>query len=152
MKKNSVHFALVVFTIFCTVFKSCVPPSTLKILSENSFLKTNEELNSALEKKDFEAIFGLLHDSVTWKHSNGYSQNLEQVVQDLENRKIDYIDIQILEIKNIKRKKSAYTLQSIVRVEGKYEGVDFDLKLLWVDEWRAINQNWKLLKRTSTKL
>lgn len=107
-------------------------------------------LDQALVQKDTAMLNVLLHDQLSYGHSNGWVESKKEVVQHLLNGKLSYHKI---ETKEISREQTGDL--TIVRAESqisfKLDGKEGALKLHVLQVWTRVGNRWLLIARQSTK-
>lgn len=108
-------------------------------------------LDEALVKKDTAALNRLLHENLSYGHSNGWVESKTDVIADLLNGKLSYVAID-------SRALSAHNSAdvTIVRTESKIkyvlDGKEGELKLHVMQVWQRVGYQWQLIGRQSTKV
>lgn len=108
-------------------------------------------LDEALVKKDTASLNILLHDKLSYGHSNGWIESKQEVIDDLLNGKLSYDKIES------KMLSAAQTGDiTIVRAESKIsyvlDGKAGELKLHVMQVWVRIGSQWQLIGRQSAKI
>ena len=128
----------------------------LFFVSIGSFAQRNVEgsvrdLDQALVERDTTFLKDLLHDELSYGHSNGWVETKAELLQHLFNGKLVYKKI---ESKLLTRNNADSV--TIVRAESniKYvlDGKEGELKLLVMQVWMLNKNGWQLLSRQSTKI
>jgi hypothetical protein len=109
------------------------------------------ELNKALLSKDTTKLKQLLHNKLSYGHSNGWIQNKQDMVADFASGKIHYKKIIATPVKLICDKNVA-SVRNEADVEGTVNGTAFNMKLHVVQVWVWRKKKWYLLSRQSVKL
>jgi hypothetical protein len=108
-------------------------------------------LDEALLQKDTSALHLLLHDNLSYGHSNGWVETKRDVIADLLNGKLSYRQI---ESKEVSFQQTGVT--TIVRMESRVvyvlDGKEGELKLHVMQVWIREGSQWRLIGRQSTKL
>lgn len=128
----------------------------LFFVSIGSFAQRNVEgsvrdLDQALVERDTTFLKDLLHEELSYGHSNGWVETKAELLQHLFNGKLVYKKI---ESKLLTRNNADSV--TIVRTESniKYvlDGKEGELKLLVMQVWVLNKNGWQLLSRQSTKI
>ena len=101
--------------------------------------------------KDSVALKKLLHDELSYGHSNGWIETKSELVADLYNGKLTYKKIKAQEPEILIEGNSAWartTVEIDVMMDGK--AMSFNLKVLQVWVWK--NKRWELFARQSVKM
>lgn len=126
---------------------------SLSGIGQTSYLKDAvAKLDAALIKKDVATLNQLLHDDLTYGHSNGWAENKKEVVKNLVSNKLTY--------KSIKHKDLKWTvsdrfvsLRSTSNIDYILDGKAGSLHLHVLQVWtRGSGNRWQLIARQSTKL
>jgi Domain of unknown function (DUF4440) len=108
-------------------------------------------LDEALVKKDTSALNRLLHEKLSYGHSNGWIESKQDVIADLLNGKLGYTAI---ESKGLSSQQTGDI--TIVRAESKIkyvmDGKEGELKLHVMQVWMRVGLQWQLIGRQSTKV
>ncbi len=113
--------------------------------------KATVALNEALLKKDAAALQLLMHDNLSYGHSNGWIQTKQDVMADFVSGKIEYKKIEAGE-ESFTIAKQAVAVRSITKVEGVVNSTTFSLSLQVLQVWKKIKKQWVLIARQSVKL
>lgn len=109
------------------------------------------QLNKALIQKDERTIKKLVSKRIKYAHSNGWIETRKEMIENLYNGTLSYIEINLRET-NISIKEKTGVVQS----KGKYtvmmkeELYDFELKATQVWQWKR--GRWILMARQSVKI
>jgi hypothetical protein len=109
------------------------------------------QLNAALLKKDTVQLKQLLHNKLTYGHSNGWVQNKQDMVADFVSGKIEYRTIEATKAAIVWENNIA-SVRNESEVEGTVNGTAFKMKLHIVQVWVWKQKKWLLLSRQSVKL
>lgn len=120
-------------------------PDTLKLHQNIA------QLNMALLKKDTFQLKQLLHQKLTYGHSNGWVQNKQDMVADFVSGKIEYRTIEATNAAIVWENNIA-SVRNEAKVEGTVNGTAFKMKLHIVQVWVWKQKKWLLLSRQSVKL
>jgi hypothetical protein len=108
-------------------------------------------LDEALVKKDTVVLNRLLHEKLSYGHSNGWIETKKDVIGDLFNGKLSYTMID--------SKQLSFDFSNditIVRAESKIkyvlDGREGELKLHVMQVWMRVGYQWQLIGRQSTKV
>ena len=124
---------------------------TLLLVNCKSSKKATTALNEALLNKDAAVLKVLLHNDLSYGHSNGWIQSKEDVMADFVSGKIEYKKIEIGE-ENFVVNKEAVSVRSITKVEGVVNGTAFSMSLQVLQVWKRIKKQWVLIARQSVKV
>ncbi len=121
-------------------------------VAQTSFLKDAvAKLDKALIAKDTVVLKQLLHNDVTYGHSNGWVETKADVIKDLVTGKLAYNKIETKSIKWTITNNVA-TMRNSSEISYELEGKPGELHLHVVQVWLKTNKGWQLLTRQSTKI
>src|SRR4029079_12570849 len=124
----------------------------LFVFGQSSSLKEAfTKLDKALVEKDTVALKELLHNNVTFGHSNGWVESKDDVVRDVKSGKLAYQTIKSDSI-TWKVETTWASVRSITKVEVAVDGNKTELKLHILEVWLRTEKGWQLIARQSTKL
>ena len=109
-----------------------------------------DRLEKALVEKDSVAIKSLLHQKAVFGHSNGWVQNKEEVISDMNSGYLRYLKMDRQSVSISVDGKFA-VLKEWVEVTGNKGGTDFKLKLFVLQQWIRTKKGWQLWIRQSAK-
>lgn len=108
-------------------------------------------LNKALLAKDTNTLKSLLHQKLTYGHSNGWIQSKQDMVNDFTSGKIVYHKIDATK-SSIVFDNNVASNREEADVEGVVNGVAFKMKLHVLQVWVWRKKQWLLLSRQSVKI
>ncbi|MBA2328884.1 MAG: nuclear transport factor 2 family protein [Flavisolibacter sp.] len=125
---------------------------TTTVSAQTSFLKDAAiKLDKALIQKDTVTLKQLLHNDVSYGHSNGWVETKGDIIKDLYNGKLAY--------KKIEHKNVIWavgpdwgTVRSTDEINYILDGKPATLKLHVLNVWLKTGRGWQLVARQSTKL
>lgn len=109
-------------------------------------------LNKALVLKDTKTLDWLLHERLSYGHSNGWTESKKEVIANLQNGKLSYERIQPLS-----ESMAIDGHTGIVRMKGNFEvlleaqPIALKLSVLQVWTWKK-RKGWVLMSRQSVKV
>lgn len=133
--------------LFCFVFGFSQKYSR----EEKAVLIQAKKLDSLMQKND-DQIINLFCTDVSFGHSNGWIQNLNDFKKDFSSKKVNYTTIDQLEISEIKQSKNTISLRRTIKVEGLYKNQNFEMKLALLEIWIKKKSIWKLWSRQSVEI
>lgn len=110
-------------------------------------------LEFSLIKKDTIALNDLLHEKLTFGHSNGWIETKESLLNSLPTSKVVYK--QIVPHGKVKAEfihDNLVTLRREQIVIGEYEGQPFDVDLKILEVWVGEGSKWMLIARQSIEV
>lgn len=133
--------------LFCFVFGFSQNYSK----DEKAVLLQVKKLDSLMMKNDVQ-IIDLFCSDVSFGHSNGWIQNLDDFKNDFSSKKVSYKEIIQLEISELKQFKNTVSIRRSVKVAGLYKNQDFEMKLALLEIWLKKKSAWKLWSRQSVEI
>lgn len=133
--------------LFCFVFGFSQNYSK----DEKAVLLQVKKLDSLMMKNDIQ-IVDLFCSDVSFGHSNGWIQNLDDFKDDFSSKKVSYKEIIQLEISELKQFKNTVSIRRTVKVAGLYKNQDFEMKLALLEIWLKKKSAWKLWSRQSVEI
>jgi len=133
--------------LFCFVFGFSQNYSK----DQKAVLLQAKKLDSLMMNNDAQ-IIDLFCSDVSFGHSNGWIQNLEDFKKDFSSKKVSYKEITQLEISELKQFKNTISIRRTIKVEGLYKNQDFEMKLALLEIWVKKKANWKLWSRQSVEI
>lgn len=133
--------------LFCFVFGFSQKYSK----QEKAVLIQAKKLDSLMQKNDNQ-IINLFCADVSFGHSNGWIQNLNDFKKDFSSKKVSYTTIEQIEISEIKQSKNTISLRRTIKVEGLYKNQNFEMKLALLEIWIKKKSIWKLWSRQSVEI
>ena len=109
-----------------------------------------DRFEEALVKKDSATIKKLLHKKALFGHSNGWVQNKDEVIRDMNSGYLLYKKINQQSVTISVDKKYA-VVKEWMEVTGNKGGTDFTLKLFVLQQWIKTKKGWQLWIRQSAK-
>jgi hypothetical protein len=109
-----------------------------------------DRLEKALVEKDSVVVKSLLHTKVLFGHSNGWVQNKDEVIRDMNS---GYLNYQIIDRQSVSIKVDGKfaVAKEWMEVTGNKGGTDFKIKLFVLQQWVRTKQGWQLWIRQSAK-
>ena len=141
------RFAAVLFVLFL-------------FTTQNSFAQIDSvglkyamlQLDKALLQKDETVLKSVLHQDLSYGHSNGWVQSKSDVLNDFISGKLTYSKIENNSSAIIVITKEYATVKTDTNAEGAVNGTAFNLKLHIMQFWIKTKKGWQLIARQSTKL
>lgn len=133
--------------LFCFVFGFSQNYSK----DEKAVLLQVKKLDSLMMKNDVQ-IVDLFCSDVSFGHSNGWIQNLNDFKKDFTSKKVSYKEITQLEISELKQFKNTVSIRRTLKVAGLYKNQDFEMKLALLEIWLKKKSAWKLWSRQSVEI
>ena len=111
-----------------------------------------QQLDKALLQKDETVLKSVLHQDLSYGHSNGWVQSKSDVLNDFISGKLTYSKIENNSSAIIVITKEYATVKTDTNAEGAVNGTAFNLKLHIMQFWIKTKKGWQLIARQSTKL
>jgi hypothetical protein len=143
MKKLSLFILLFAFALWSG--------QNLKTNPDKKLLESISFLDKSLQNND-DNIIKILTQDISFGHSNGWVQNLNDFKKDFSSKKVAYKEIKQLEISEFKKHKNIASVRRKVKVLGIYQNQEFELNLLLLEIWKKENAVWKLWSRQSVEI
>jgi uncharacterized protein DUF4440 len=137
------------FTI-CLLFVSAISVAQVDSVSLKQAIS---DLDKALVTKDEKALVQLLHNEVSYGHSNGWVQNKTDIINDLKSGKLIYDKLESTTVNIVAINNNWATVRTNTNAIGR-SGTNppFELKLHILQVWLKTKTGWQLLARQGTKL
>lgn len=111
-----------------------------------------QELDKALLQKDKAGLKLVLHDDLSFGHSNGWIQSKSDILNDFASGKVTYNKIENNSLAIVKINKKYATVKTNTNAEGVVNGTAFKLTLHIMQFWIKTKKGWQLIARQSAKL
>lgn len=105
-----------------------------------------------LKDRDTFSLKQILHDSLTYIHSNGLEESKKNIIQSMTSGKIVYQKFKFINRSLIFRNQEKLAFKGIVLVDGLYEGQSFQIKLAFTSFYKRYKKRFQLFYWQSTKL
>lgn len=119
--------------------------------AQSSLKDAVSKLNAALIAKDTIVLKELLHDDLSYGHSNAWIETKNDLLKHLYNGKLSYSKVETKET-NIAETSNHANVRSTTEIEYVLDGKEGKLKLHVLQVWVKTNKGWQLLARQSVKL
>jgi hypothetical protein len=106
----------------------------------------------ALLKRDSASLNSILHDSLSFIHSNGWKQSKADVLADAASGKLIYQSITAIDGPELSPSGDTITSTRTLAVSGLLSGKAFSLKIRVTERWKWERGSWKLVFRQSAKI
>jgi len=119
----------------------------------NEILPKFELLDYNLLRKDTASIKELLHEKLSFGHSNGWVETKESLLKSLPTSKVKYIRFSPHgKVNATFINDKIVTLKREQTVAGEYEGEPFEVDLKIMEVWIYEDDRWQLLARQSVEV
>ena len=134
--------------------------SLVLFLFNNSFAQIDsiglknamQQLDKALLQKDETVLKSVLHDDLSFGHSNGWIQSKNDILSDFASGKLTYNKFENNSSAIVKISKGYATVKTNTNAEGVVNGTAFKLTLHIMQFWIKTKKGWQLIARQSAKL
>jgi hypothetical protein len=116
-----------------------------------SLKKAVADFNKALIAKDSLMLKKLVHDNITYGHSNGWIQSKHDLIDDLYNGKLVYNVIDQY-FDGIVMEGNTAAVREVANINIEKEGKPLQFKLKVLQVWVYKKKSWQLLSRQSVKI
>ena len=97
-------------------------------------------------------ILDLFEKDVSFGHSNGWIEDLNDFKKDFSSKKVVYTEVKQTEISEIKKFKKSFSVRRKIKVSGLYKNQDFEMNLSLLEVWIKNKATWKLWSRQSVEI
>ena len=111
-----------------------------------------QQLDKALLQKDETVLKSVLHDELSFGHSNGWIQSKDDILNDFKSGKLTYNTIENNSSSIVKISEKYATVKTNTNAEGVVNGTAFKLTLHIMQFWIKTKKGWQLIARQSAKL
>lgn len=133
--------------LFCCVFGFSQKYS----IHEKKLLSQTRKLDSLMQINN-PKILDLLDTAVSFGHSNGWIQNLDDFKKDFSSGKVEYKEISQIEVSEMKKFKNTFSIRRKIKVKGLYKNQEFEMNLSLLEIWIKKKSLWKLWSRQSVEI
>lgn len=133
--------------LFCFAFGF----SQKYLKQEKSVLIQSKMLDSLMQNNDSK-ILDLFEKDISFGHSNGWIQNLDDFKKDFSSKKVVYKEIAQTEVSEIKKSRNTISVRRKIRVKGLYKNQEFEMTLVLLEIWIKNKSEWKLWSRQSVEI
>ena len=119
---------------------------------DSAGLKTAmQQLDKALLDKNAIVLKQVLHENLSYGHSNGWIQSKDDVLNDFKSGKLVYNKIENNSSAIVNISKKYATAKTNTNAEGTVNGTAFKLTLHVMQFWIKTKKGWQLIARQSAK-
>jgi 4-carboxymuconolactone decarboxylase len=101
--------------------------------------------------KNYDSLESLLHDRVTYIHSNGWSQNKKEFIEDLKSGKL-VIKSSEISTQNAQIFSQTAIVNGMIKISGEVNGTPFSTELIFNEGYIKEKGKWLLVSRLATKI
>lgn len=140
MKK---YFAIIIFLLACFTVQAQSVEQTVLDLSKKKF--------GLMIRMKYDSLLPILDDRLMFVHSSGWTENKQELIQDIKSGKLKYTNIQVLEAT-----ARIYPSTAIVTGKGRFQvtldGNNLDLNLSYTEVYVQKDGKWLLASRHANRL
>ena len=118
---------------------------------EQAVLDLSRKKFDWLINKQYDSLTKLMDDRMQYLHSNGWTENKKEVVEDIRSGKLNYQKVTIKEAS-----ARVYPATAIVIGVGTFEGVNdgkpFSLELRYTEVYIKSGNQWRLASRHANRM
>jgi hypothetical protein len=129
-----------------------IADSSLAQVDSVGLKEVMQKLDNALLQKDEVVLRSVLHNEVSYGHSNGWIQSKDDILNDFKSGKLVYNKIENNSSPIVKISKRYATVKTNTNAEGVVNGTAFKLTLHVMQFWIKTKKGWQLIARQSSKL
>lgn len=118
---------------------------------EKQLLSQTAKLDSLMQNNNSD-ILNLFEKEVSFGHSNGWIQNLDDFKKDFTSKKVVYKEIKQTEVSEIKKFRNTFSIRRKINVSGLYKNHGFEMNLSLLEIWVKNKSEWKLWSRQSVEI
>ena len=119
--------------------------------AEQAVLDLSKNKFGWMIRMKYDSLEPVLDDRLMYVHSSGWTENKQELIQDIKSGKLRYTDVQILE-----SSVRVYPAAAIVIGKGKFkavvDGTPAELNLAYTEVYILKNNKWLLASRHSNRL
>lgn len=136
--------------IFITILLvSCATAQAQSV--EQTVLDLSRKKFGWMIRMKFDSLQAVLDDRLMFVHSNGWTENKHEFIEDIKSGKLKYVNIQVME-----SSARIYPGTAIVTGKGKFtvllDGSPLELNLFYTEVYILKNEQWLLASRHSNRL
>jgi ABC-type transporter MlaC component len=121
--------------------------------TEDLIRKLSKEKFSYMNAQNLEKLATFLDDRLVFVHSNGLTENKEELLKNLEKGKWDIVDVKTNGVPSVRVFKND---MAIVVGKGSFdihaEGKSMTIELIYTEVWTHYKKGWKLVSRHANRL
>ena len=110
-----------------------------------------QQLDKALLQKDETVLKSVLHNDISFGHSNGWIQTRADILNDFTSGKLTYNKFENNSSAIVTISKKYATVKTNTNAEGVVNGTAFNLTLHIMQFWIKTKKGWLLIARQSAK-
>jgi len=138
---------LVIFFAFALVSCSAIAQSS----KEQEVLSLSERKFKWMINLNMDSLENILDENVMYVHSNGWSQNKHEIIEDFKTKKLVLNKVEILETK-IRNFENTYVVNGVGIIAGEIDSNPFSVKLNYSEVYICKNKKYFLFSRHANKI
>jgi len=138
---------LVIFFAFALVSCSALGQRS----KEQEVLSLSEKKFKWMINLNMDSLENILDENVMYVHSNGWSQNKHEIIEDFKTKKLVLNKVEILETK-IRNFENTYVVNGVGIIAGEIDSNPFSVKLNYFEFYIYKNKHFFLLSRHANKI
>jgi len=119
--------------------------------AEQAVLNLSKNKFGWMIRMKYDSLESVLDDRLMFVHSSGWTENKQELIQDIKSGKLRYTNIQVMEAS-----ARIYPSTAIVNGKGKFQvtldGNNLELNLSYTEVYVQKNGKWLLASRHSNRL
>lgn len=104
-----------------------------------------------LVAKQYDSLINLLDDRIQYIHSNGWTQNKKEIIDDLHSGKLNYQKV-LLKDSRVRVFGTSAIVTGLGTFEGITDGKPFSMELRYSEVYVKAGNRWKLASRHANKM
>jgi uncharacterized secreted protein with C-terminal beta-propeller domain len=138
---------LVIFFAFALVSCSALAQRS----KEQEVLSLSERKFKWMINLNIDSLENILDENVLYVHSNGWSQNKHEIIEDFKTKKLVLNKVEILETK-IRNFENTYVVNGVGIIAGEIDSNPFSVKLNYSEVYVYKNRKYFLFSRHANKI
>ncbi len=139
-------------SVWLLVLISCITISSFaqQTAEEEQIMELSSKKWNWMINKKYDSLQSILHDRVTYIHSNGWSQSKKDIIDDFKSGKLVIKSVEI-QSQTTQIFNQTAILNGMAKVTGETNGVPFSLSLVYTEGYIKEKGKWLLVSRLATK-
>jgi uncharacterized secreted protein with C-terminal beta-propeller domain len=136
-------------TFFAFVIVSC--SALAQSIKEQEVLSLSERKFKWMINLNMDSLENILDENVMYVHSNGWTQNKQEIIEDFRTKKLVLNKVEILETK-IRNFENTYIVNGVGIITGEINSSSFSVKLNYSEVYIYKNRKYFLFSRHANKI
>jgi hypothetical protein len=139
-------------SVWLFIFIFCIAISSFaqQTAEEEQIMELSTKKWNWMINKKYDSLQSILHDRVTYIHSNGWSQSKKDIIDDFKSGKLVIKSVEI-QSQTTQIFNQTAILNGMAKVTGETNGAPFSLNLVYTEGYIKENGKWLLVSRLATK-